>query len=694
MNDTKRHNAAELLQAALAAFESGQAETVAARFRDVLDVDPDHTSALYFLAVIAYQQGRLPAAHKFVTRAISLLPEMADGHNLHGLVLMALGRHDAACAAFRIAIAREPDFAEAENNLGAALEAMGQPGAAAAAYRRATESNPRYAQAYCNLGRVMLGTGQPAAAEESFRHALALQPDLSDARFNLAVAQHRRGSIAAAEATIDLAIADQPENAGLYRYLGALRHSRGKLAGSEAALLKAMSLDPSLTEAYDNLAGVLLDQGRIDAAEERFKQALERNPGDNRAHSNLLLCRNYRENNPGILFQAHCRWAEQHAAPVAAQPATGTRPNSRRLRIGYVSGDFRRHSVAYFFEPLLRHRNRRRFEVFCYANLENPDDTTARLQAVGDHWRWVAGIDDAQLAAQIRADEIDILVDLSGHTAGNRLLAFQHRPAPIQVTWLGYPNTTGMTDIDYRITDPIADPPGAEALWTESLIRLDAGFLCYAPPSDAPEVAPLPALSRGHVTFGSFNNLRKVTPAVIEVWAKVLDAVPTARMMLKARSFADAATRDRFTAAFGMHDIAADRIMLRDTVASPSEHLGTYAEVDIALDPFPYNGTTTTCEALWMGVPTVTLRGNRHAARVGASLLTHTGLNDWIAADTDAYVKIARRQAENIDALVKLRQGLRGIARNSSLCDAPGFALHMEAAFEWMVASRAEKIGN
>ena len=566
---------------------------------------------------------------------------------------------------------------------------MGQTDAAAAAYRRATESNPRYAQAFCNLGRALLGTGQPAAAEENFRHALALQPALSDARFNLAVAQHRRGSIAAAEATIERAIADQPENAGLHRYLGALRHSRGKLAASEAALLQAIALDPTISEAYDNLAGVLLDQGRIDEAEDRFTQALKRNPGDNRAQSNLLLCRNYREDNPATLFQAHRDWAEKQASSIPSLPPRSARPDSRRLRIGYVSGDFRRHSVAYFFEPLLTHRNRSRFEVFCYANLENADDITARLRAASDHWRWVAGIDDAQLAAQIRADEIDILLDLSGHTAGNRLLAFQHRPAPVQVTWLGYPNTTGMTAFECRITDAIADPPGAEALWTETLIRLEAGFLCYAPPADAPEVAPLPALSRGHVTFGSFNNLRKVTPAVIEVWAEVLHAMPNARLMLKARSFADAATRDRFTAAFGRHGIAADRIILRHTVPSPAEHLGAYAEVDIALDPFPYNGTTTTCEALWMGVPTVTLRGNRHAARVGASLLTHTGLNDWIADNTDAYVEIARRHAEDIDALAGLRRGLRGMVAHSPLCDAPGFVLRMEAVFERLASARA-----
>ncbi|MDA0661771.1 MAG: hypothetical protein O3B08_02910 [Proteobacteria bacterium] len=332
--------------------------------------------------------------------------------------------------------------------------------------------------------------------------------------------------------------------------------------------------------------------------------------------------------------------------------------------------------------------------MFCYANLENADDTTARLRASSDHWRWVAGIDDAQLAKQIRADEIDILVDLSGHTAGNRLLVFQRRPAPVQATWLGYPNTTGMSAIDYRITDAIADPPGAEPLWREALIRLEAGFLCYAPPADAPDVAPLPALSKGHVTFGSFNNLRKVTPAVIETWAKILRRIPTARLMLKARSFADTATRDRFIGAFVSHGVSAERVILRDTVASTAEHLGAYADVDIALDPFPYNGTTTTCEALWMGVPTVTLQGNRHAARVGASLLTHTGLCDWIAGNTGAYVEAAIRHAKDIQALATLRRGLRDLAAHSPLCDAPGFARRMEAAFERMVPTSAKDSGN
>jgi predicted O-linked N-acetylglucosamine transferase (SPINDLY family) len=355
-----------------------------------------------------------------------------------------------------------------------------------------------------------------------------------------------------------------------------------------------------------------------------------------------------------------------------------TRPYDRdMLRIGYLSADFRRHSVAYFFEPLLTHLDRSRFECVCYAAMENPDAVTERLEAASDQWRWVAGMDDTQLAAQIREDGIDIVVDLSGHTAGNRLLALQRRPARIQATWLGYPNTTGMSSVDYRIIDDITDPPDTVVFSTEKLAPVEDGFLCYQPPSDAPEVAPLPALSHGRVTFGSFNNLRKVTPAVIALWARVLAGVDGSRLLLKARSLGDAPTAQHY------RDM--ERVELRGPVAEPAGHLDSYRDVDIALDPFPYNGTATTCEALLMGVPVVTLCGNRHAGRVGASLLTQVGLTELIAEDVDGYIETAVALATDRERLAGLRAGLRARMAASPLCDRAGFARHMEAAL-WDVA--------
>lgn len=669
------------LQTALAAFEAGRTADAATGFEQILQRDPETAEAHYFLAVIAYQAGQQAAALSSIAEAVRLRPDAADCHNLHGLVLLETDRASEAVSALQQAHACDRSLPDPCNNLAAAHEALGALQDAETFYRKALSIDAGYAQAHSNLGRILLATGRPGEAETAYRAALSTQPGLSDARLNLAVAQQRQGKLADAEATLEGALEATPGNADLWRFLGALRHSRGDLSGGEQALRQAISLQPSLSEAHDNLAGILLDQSRIDDAEACFQQALALNPEDTRAHSNLLLCRNYYENDPGTLFNAHKAWAAQHPQRGDLLP---TRGNKARLRVGYVSGDFRRHAVAFFFEPLLRHRDRTRFETFCYANLQNPDDVTVRLRGLADHWRWVSGLDDDRLAAQIREDQIDILIDLSGHTAGNRLPVFQRRPAPLQASWLGYPNTTGLSAIDYRITDAVADPAGAEQHATETLMRLEGGFLSYRPPDDAPVVAPLPAQRNGFVTFGSFNNLRKVTPQAIETWSQILNAMPTSKLVLKARPFADPMTADRYRDLFAMQGIDEARLMFRGAIAAPAEHLAAYADIDIALDPFPYNGTTTTCEALWMGVAVIALRGNRHASRVGASLLTQTGLNDLICADRPAYVEAAATLAQDIDKLADRRAALRHRIASSSLCDGAGFCRRMEAAFDQM----------
>ena len=682
---TDARKAAAALRDAHAAFEAGRTEAAARGFQAVLQDDPENLEAHYFLAAIAHRDGQSADALAAVDRAIALRPDSADCHNLRGLSLMALGRHEDACAALRHAMACEPGFADAANNLGAALEAMGDMAQAETAYRAAIDRDAAYAQAHANLSRVLLATGRPADAEAACRRALALQPGLADARFNLAVAQQRQGAYAEAEETVEGALAAASEDAGLWRFLGVLRHGRADLDGAESALRRALELQPSLPEAHDNLAGVYLDQGQADAAETSFRKALALDPKNSRTHSNLLLCRNYTETDPAALFAAHRGWAAQHGTHIAPLPPVPRREPTR-LRVGFVSGDFRRHSVAFFFEPLLRHRDRTRFETVCYANLENPDAVTTRLKRLSDQWRWVAGFGDDRLAETIRNDQVDILVDLSGHTAGNRLPVFARRPAPVQATWLGYPNTTGLDAIDYRITDAVADPEDGDRFATETLLRLPDGFLCFGPPDEAPPVAP--AQPDRPLAFGSFNNLRKITPETIETWSEILRRTTPSTLFLKARPLADPATAARFRALFEAQGVDPARLAFRGAVAAPSEHLASYGEVDIALDPFPYNGTTTTCEALWMGVPVVTLAGNRHAGRVGASLLAQLGLTDNVAKSRESYVTLACTLARDRDALASAREGLRERMAQSSLCDGPGFCRRMEAAFERMRRER------
>jgi predicted O-linked N-acetylglucosamine transferase (SPINDLY family) len=347
-----------------------------------------------------------------------------------------------------------------------------------------------------------------------------------------------------------------------------------------------------------------------------------------------------------------------------------------------VSADFRAHSVASFLTPLLEGHCRRVVEIFCYADVIRPDAVTAHLRGLADHWLPVAGMPDEALSQRIRADGIDILVDLGGHTAHNRLRVFACKPAPVQLTWLGYPNTTGLRAIDYRIVDDVTDPPGAaDGFASETLLRLPGGFLCYGAAKDATEPAPPPCLKTGVITFGSFNNPAKMSPATLDTWAELLTRVAGARLLLKGKPFADEACRASFLARFGERGVAAERVQLIAWLPNSTAHLALYEQIDIALDPFPYNGTTTTCEALWMGVPVVTLRGNRHSARVGASLLGQLGLTDWIAASTGDYVEIALALGADPGNLHSLRHSLRRLMAASSLCDGNAFARKIENAY-------------
>jgi protein O-GlcNAc transferase len=357
----------------------------------------------------------------------------------------------------------------------------------------------------------------------------------------------------------------------------------------------------------------------------------------------------------------------------------------RPLRVGYVSPDFRQHASNSYSLPLLTGHDRRLFDIFLYAEVPQPDAVSDNLRSLASHWRSTVGLSDAAVRQRVHDDQIDILVDLAGHTDHTRIAAFAVKPAPVTVTWLGYPNTTGLPTMDYRLTDALADPPGeTDHLHTEALVRLPHCFLCYQPPAEAPPVAPTPALSRGTITFGSFNNLEKVTTEVIETWAAVLRSVPRSRLLLKGWILADPVLRQRINDRFAALGIDAGRLDLRRLIPGIGPHLALYREIDIGLDPFPYNGTTTTCEALWMGVPVVSLIGDSHAARVGLSLLSSVGLQRLVAHDRDAYVTIAAGLAKDLAALEPMRQGMRSQLQKSPLMDAPRFARDVESAYRVM----------
>jgi predicted O-linked N-acetylglucosamine transferase (SPINDLY family) len=578
---------------------------------------------------------------QLISRAIEKNPNQSLYYHHLGNAFLELGHPDKAITNYQKALAIKPDLIEALYNLGNIFQEMGQLDQAVTYYQKVLSSRPDLIEAHNNLGNTLKEMGQLDQAVACYQKVLSSRPDLVEARNNL----------------------------------GNIFQEMGQLDQAVACYQKVLTSRPDLVEARNNLGNTFKEMGQLDQAVACYQEAISQKTDFYAAHSNLLLILNYQ---PDIIqqeiYDESLKWDQRHAQPLLPdkQVFNNSKESGRRLRIGYVSQDFRNHSVAYFFEPLIKAHNRKHFEIFCYANVLRPDEATERIKNTADHWTSIVGKNNMEAAELIKEDKIDILVDLAGHTGNNRLMVFAYKPAPIQVTWLGYPNTTGIQAIDYRLTDDVADPVGgADTLHSEKLVRLKKGFLCYQPIQGAPAVSPLPILDRGYITFGSFNNITKTTTEVVRVWSEILLTVPKSHLVLKCRQFADKVTRERYKKLFGEQGITADRIRLFSRLPKPEDHLNLYSDIDIGLDPFPYNGTTTTCEALWMGVPVVTMLGDRHSGRVGASIMHQVGLEDQLVADdANAYVKNAVDLSKNINRLAKLRQAMRKQILDSSLCDA------------------------
>jgi predicted O-linked N-acetylglucosamine transferase (SPINDLY family) len=679
-------DAAGLVNAGLKHLQTGRLAEAEACFRRALALEPDRPDALHLLGVVAHQAGRHDAAVSLIRRAIQRSPHPGYFLSL-GNVLQSHGQPEEAIAAYAQAIRIRPDYAEAHCNLANALKEQGRLDEAVAAYTQAIRIKPDFAEAHSNLGIAMNQQGKCEQAIAAFRQAIRVKPDLAEAHCNLGAALNERRKSEEAVAELRQAIRIKPDYAEAHSNLGDALKEQGKLEEAAAACRQAIRIRPEHGEAHSNLGLVLKEQGKIEEALAAFSHAIRIRADLAGAFSNLLFALNYEDRwPPDRVFGAHREWDERYGTRLA-QPAAyaNDRDPGRRLRIGYVSPDFRRHSVAYFLEPLLRGHDHEAVEVFCYAEVAEPDAVTQHLRGFADHWLVTVGMRDDALAQRMRADIIDILVDLAGHTAKNRLRVFGRKPAPVQVTWLGYPNTTGLGSIDYRLVDAVTDPEGvSDGLATETLVRLPGGFLCYAPLIEAPAPSPPPSSTTRVVTFGSFNNPAKTSAATLDAWAALLGRLPASRLVLKGLPFADAATCASFLARLGERDVAAERVELMPWQPGAAAHLSAYHRLDIALDPFPYNGTTTTCEALWMGVPVVTRMGERHAGRVGASLLTQIGATDLIARSAEEYVDIALALANDPARLSALRRSLRPRMAASSLCDAHAFARKIEAAYRSM----------
>lgn len=580
-----------------------------------------------------------------------------------------------------------PDERDAWIALSEVSRKLGNLKEAEKAARHVLSRHPQEPAALHVLGAVLQRLGRADEAMDCYRKALQAGGNNADTHYFLANALREKGFFADAESEYGRVIAVRPDHVEALNNLSALLTNRGKTGRAAGLLKQALRISPDSPQLLINYGRLCLHTGEAGEAAAAFRKVLAMQPGWTDVHSNLLACLNYLpDSDPAEVFAEHCRWQELHGDAILYYTDWGNLPDpGRKLRIGYVSPDLCEHSVARFLEPVLAGHDREHFEVVCYSDVLHPDATTARLRRLCGRWVDVRGKTHEQLAGLVRQDGIDILVDLAGHTANNRLPVFAGTPAPVQVTWLGYPNTTGLRGMDYRLTDAVADPPGeTENLHTETLLRLPHGFLCYHCPEDAPEAGPLPCSTTGQITFGSFNNLAKTSPGVIRVWSRVLNAVPGSRLMLKSRATGDPDVRQRLIDAFARLGIRKDRVGFLEPVPSHHDHMAAYKGIDIALDTFPYNGTTTSCEALWMGVPVITLAGKVHAGRVGASLLSRVGLIELVAPDANAYVAIAVRLSGDTGRLASIRGRLRETMRNSRLCDATGFTGELEQAFRTM----------
>jgi protein O-GlcNAc transferase len=567
--------------------------------------------------------------------------------NLLGVALQAQEKD--AVGEFRRAAELAPNFAEAHSNLGAALAALGQFDAAVISYQRALAINPGLAQVHNNLGNALSQLGHIEGALACYQRAVQLKPEFSKAHFNLGAAQKNSGQLAAAVASLQRAVTLAPTYAPAHSHLGYALQACGQLVEAQACFRRALTLAPDLVEAHN---GLLFGLSQSDAIE------------------------------VGALVAEHRRFAERFEAPWRSRwPAhNNSRDPGRPLRLGFVSGDLRNHAVAHFIEPVWRHLNRSQFAVVAYHGFAGMDDHSQRLRALCDEWVDCVQLSDDALAARIRADQIDILFDLSGHTALNRLLVFARKPAPIQVSWIGYPMTSGLAAIDYRITDPFRAPPGMEAQFVEQLARLPTSGT-FDNLVDAPAVNQLPALANGYVTFASFQRRGKLGDATLLLWSQVLQAVPGSRLLLGAMD--NDAMGAELTAQFANLGIAADRVLVHKKVGIAS-YLALHHQVDMLLDSYPYPGGTTTNHGLWMGVPTLTRTGESCVSWQGAAVMLRAGLPQWVASSEHEFVSAAVTWANDLTALAALRSDLRKRILSSQLCQPETVARGLEAAMRTM----------
>lgn len=593
------------------------------------------------------------------------------------------GNQAAAVKTYAAVLAKDPANVPALCGTGLIFEKQNKTNAAQEKYKRVLTIEPDSAPAYLGLGRILQRQGKIGEAEQHFRHSIKLAPS-TEAYGHLAQIMHGAGFFLEAAEYYKAALAITPDHVACLNNLGAVYFQMEQYKNAKDCYSKVLEIAPDNPSALTNIAAAFKAFGQLEDTVRCLKESLRIRPGHSMTLSNLLFAMIYA---PSVAPQDLYETAKAYGASII-EPSfkkykfSRDADPDRKLRIGYVSGDFRTHPVNYFFEPLINHHDRGAFEFFGYSNVKEPDAVTARVQKAFDVWRDIKGMQDAAVAELIFKDKIDILVDMAGHTAQNSLPVFARRPAPVQVTWLGYPATTGVAAMDYRITDVHAEPVGmTERLNVEALYRLPDIFCCYQPRERSPDVIDHPPFEdNGYVTFGCFNSFSKVTDAVLVMWGSILERVPDSRLLLEVLGLEEfqKELEQRLTSL----GLPLDRVILKPR--KPQNHLSLYNKIDIALDPYPCNGGTTSMDCLWMGVPFVTLAGDSFVSRMGVSLLTNAGLPELIAGSEDEYRDKAVALANDRDRLRQTRRGLRERVQNSPLMDQKAFARSMEDAYRAM----------
>ena len=705
--------------------ELGRLEDAETSCKKAIAIKPNYAEAHSNLGIILKEIGRLEDAETSYKKAILIKPDYAEAHSNLGNTLKKLGRLEDAERSYKKAISIKPDLAETHSNLGITLKELGRLKEAEESCKKAISIKPNYAQAHSDLGITLKALGRLKEAEESCKKAISIKSNYAEAHSNLGNIFQKLGRLEEAEESCKKAIAIKPDYAEAHSNLGIILKEIGRLEDAETSYKKAIAIRPDFAEAHNNLGNTLREFGRLEDAGESYKKAIAIKPDFATAlqnYSSLLayksnyidLCEfsdeaiNYAALNLvtadelSIIWESrlytwiyhpdlsaeeicdeHKRWGSKYAQLGQAGFADHDHTLNRRLRIGYVSPDFRGHSCRFYFEPLFASHDHTRFELFAYANVVHEDEHTQRFKSYFDHWHNILGVSDEDAAELIRKDKIDILVDGCGHMADNRLTVFAHKPAPIQVTWLGAAWTTGLPQMDYVLFDPYMGPEGTAA--SEQIMRLPRTWCVYRPGDRATQasVKISPAVSNGYITFGYSGRTERLNHRVFHTWGRILKRLPQARLILDFKPFNDPKTQAYYREFLQTHGVDTSRVIMRNSENVFEGH----GDIDILLDSFPHSGGTMLFDAVWMSVPVITLASARPVGRVGTSLMTNLGLPEWVAKDEQEYEDKAVAFAQDIPALASLRSGMRARMLASPLMDEKGFAQDMEAAFETMWAT-------